>query len=203
MVTCILVYSPAISLALDNIDIYLSGYVQESIPSESHKNMRLNGRPVQQVSIGDGLGGGLKVGLYPDFTNRVVGVELEYGGFDGDLSFQQAGSVRKSNANLVILYSMVNLIVRYPHKRVRPYIGLGVGSVNGLLLNAKIPGRKDKALESAIAFGHQFLTGLQVNVHENVFLFGEYKYLNANFHWRQISVDFRSQHVIGGIGVLF
>ena len=203
MATFILVCSPATSLALDKIDIYLSGYVQRSIPSESHESMMSNGRPVQQLTIGGGLGGGLKVGLYPDFTNRVIGIELEYGGFDGDLSFQQAGSVRTSNADLVILYSMVNLIVRYPHKKVRPYIGIGAGSVSGLLRNAQIPERKDKALESAIAFGHQFFTGMQVNVHENVFLFGEYKYLSANFHWKQLSVDFRSQHVIGGIGVFF
>ena len=41
---------------------------------------------------------------------------------------------------------------------------------------------------------HQFFGGLQGNLTEKVFLFSEYKYFSANYHWKEFALDFRSQY---------
>lgn len=203
MVAVILVGSTDELMALDEIDIYLGGYAQGSMPSDSYNDVQAHGRSAQNLSVGGGLGGGIKIGLFHDVTNRIIGIELEYGGNGGDLRFQQLGSIGKSTADLVVLHSMVNLIVRYPHEFMRPYIGVGFGSSSGLLINAKVEGRKNKDVESSLAFGHQYFAGLHMNVSEKIFLFGEFKYIRAKYHWQKFSVDYRSQSVVGGIGYQF
>ncbi|WP_447970074.1 outer membrane beta-barrel protein [Nitrospira sp. M1] len=203
MVAVILVGSTDELMALDEIDIYLGGYAQGSMPLDSNKDIRVHGRTVQQSSIGGGLGGGVKIGLFHDVTKRILGIELEYGGTGGDIRVQPIGRQGESTSDLVTLHSMVNLIVRYPHKQIRPYVGVGVGSSSGLLINAKVEGRKNKNVESAIAFGHQYFAGLHMNVSEKIFLFGEFKYIRAKYHWKKFSVDYRSQSVVGGIGYQF
>ncbi len=50
---------------------------------------------------------------------------------------------------------------------------------------------------------HQFFGGVQGNVTEKVFLFSEYKYFSADYHWKQLALDFRSQYVLFGIGLRF
>ncbi|GJL62794.1 MAG: hypothetical protein NPIRA04_14480 [Nitrospirales bacterium] len=199
----ILVGSTDELMALDEIDIYLGGYAQGSMPSDSDSDVQAHGRSVQQSTIGGGLGGGIKIGLFHDITHRIIGIELEYGGNAGDLRFQQIGSIEKSTADLIVLHSMVNLIVRYPHETIRPYVGVGAGSSSGFLIHANVEGRKNKNVESALAFGHQYFAGLQVNIMEKIYIFGELKYVSANYHWKQLSLDYRSQSVVGGVGFLF
>lgn len=203
VVAVILVGSTDELMALDEIDIYLGGYAQGSMPSDSDNDVQALGRSVQNLSIGGGLGGGIKVGLFHDITHRIIGIELEYGGNAGDLRFQQIGSIDQSTADLVVFHSMVNLIVRYPHEHIRPYVGIGAGSSSGLLIHAKVEGRKNKKIESALAFEHQYFAGLQVNLREQIFIFGELKYVRANYHWKQLSLDYRSQSVVGGVGFQF
>jgi len=203
LVVVILVGSTDELMALDEIDIYLGGYAQGSMPSDSDNDVQAHGRSAHNLSIGGGLGGGVKIGLFHDITYRIIGIELEYSGNTGDLRFQQIGSIDKSTADLVVFHSMVNLIVRYPHEHIRPYVGVGAGSSSGLLIHAKVEGRKNKTVESALAFGHQFFAGLQVNLRENIYIFGELKYVSANYHWKQLSLDYRSQSIVGGVGFQF
>ena len=47
------------------------------------------------------------------------------------------------------------------------------------------------------------LGGVQGNLTEKVFLFSEYKYFSANYHWQQLALDFRSQYALFGIGLRF
>ena len=98
---------------------------------------------------------------------------------------------------------MVNLILRYPGKALVPYIGVGGGLSDGMLTHANIPGRSDQDFEGSWTFGYQFLGGVQGNLTEKMFLFSEYRYFSANYHWTQLALDFRSQYVLFGIGLRF
>ena len=44
---------------------------------------------------------------------------------------------------------------------------------------------------------------MQGNLTEKVFLFSEYKYASADYHWKQLALDFRSQYFLLGIGLRF
>ncbi|GJL66390.1 MAG: hypothetical protein NPIRA05_13610 [Nitrospirales bacterium] len=199
----LLVLSPVKLMAFDEIDIYFGAYAQGSIPSDSNKHIQSNGESVQRSSVHGGLGGGIKIGLFPDLTKRMVGIEFEYGGHSVDMGFQQAGGMSRSRADVIILQSTVNLLFRYPHKILRPYVGIGAGSSSGILIGASIDGRRDKSIESAMAFTHQFLAGVHSSVSQKVYLFGEWKYVSANYHWKALSVDYRSQSILGGVGFQF
>ena len=56
-----LTFFPQELKALDELDIYLAGYISNSFPSD--RDALLNGERIQGTSIGRGLGGGIKVGL--------------------------------------------------------------------------------------------------------------------------------------------
>jgi opacity protein-like surface antigen len=98
---------------------------------------------------------------------------------------------------------MLNLTLRYPGKAFVPYIGVGGGYSSGVLTHANIPGRSDRDFEGSWTFGYQFFGGLQGNLTEKVFLFSEYKYFSADYHWEQLALDFRSQYALFGIGLRF
>ncbi len=51
--------------------------------------------------------------------------------------------------------------------------------------------------------GYQFFGGVQGNLTEKVFLFSEYKYFSADYHWKELALDFRSQYALFGIGLRF
>ena len=86
---------------------------------------------------------------------------------------------------------------------VTPYVGLGGGWSHGMLLNPNITGRADKDFEAARAFGYQYLAGAQVMVSPKVYVFGEYRYFSANYHWDGLAVDFRTHYGVVGAGLRF
>ena len=114
---------------------------------------------------------------------------------------RSAGS--PASTNLWVFSSMVNLTLRYPGKAFVPYIGVGGGYSSGVLTHANIPGRSDRDFEGSWTFGYQFFGGLQGNLTEKVYLFSEYKYFSADYHWEQLALDFRSQYALFGIGLRF
>ena len=73
----------------------------------------------------------------------------------------------------------------------------------GTLLNPNIAGRADRDFDSARALGHQYLAGLRVMVSPKVFVFGEYRYFSANYHWEGLAVDFRAHYGVFGAGLHF
>ena len=121
------------------------------------------------------------------------------------LSFPIGGSIKKAkgDSGLMTSQSMVNLILRYPGNVFRPYAGIGGGLSSGILINADIPGRKDRKFETGTALGYQFFGGMHVVISERWFVFGEYQYFSANYHWKQLFLRYRSEDVLGGIGFLF
>ncbi len=190
--------------ALDNIEIYLAGYGMATQPS--NQGISLKGRGVSDEKIHGDPGLGLKIGLFPSFFHGYLGVELESFGQNNSLSFpvEENGVARgKGKSDLITYSSMVNLLLRYPGRNVRPYVGIGGGLSSGILLNPNIPGRKDNNIEMASAPGYQLFGGIQLVITKGWFVFGEYKYSSADYHWNQLSLNYRSEYFLGGFGYIF
>lgn len=185
-------------------DVYLGLYAMGSWPYNRDAFV-LTG-PAPGTSVGNGAGAGLKVAVFPVIGKGFLGIELESMGNSSNLSVPLttgpgAGTVGRTN--LWVFNSMANLILRYPGLPVIPYVGVGAGLSQGVLSGANIPGRSDQDFESSAAFGYQFLGGLQSDVTKRIFLFGEYKYLSANYHWQTLSLEYRCQYAVAGIGLRF
>ena len=190
--------------ALENIEIYLAGYGMATQPSNG--GLILNGQRILDEKIRGDVGLGFKIGLFPSFLHGYLGIELEPFGHHNSLSFpkgQSGTSMRQGQASLITYNSMVNLLLRYPGRFVRPYIGIGGGLSNGILYHADIPGRNNKNLETGTAPGYQFFGGMQLIITNHWFVFGEYKYNAAHYHWNQLSLNFQSEYFLGGVGYSF
>lgn len=184
-------------------EIDLAGYFLGSWP----RDQRLyNQGETVSASIQQGFGAGLKIGLFPHVTRRMLGIEIDSYGHGGALSFPNTANGHQNGtgrSNLLVLNTMVNLVLRYPGETVTPYLGIGGGWSHGTLLNPNITGRADQDFESARAFGHQYLAGAQVMVSQKVYVFGEYRYFSADYHWDGLAVDFRVHYGAVGVGLRF
>jgi opacity protein-like surface antigen len=187
--------------AQEKDDVYISLYVERTLPRD--RNAFLGGEEMANTTVANSMGAGLKLGFFPALAKGVVGIELESSGHGGEVNFLLMTNSKTAGTNLLVFNSMVNAIVRYPGENIRPYLGVGVGLSQGILTAPNIPGRTDTDFEAARSFGHQYLAGVQGMVSERSFLFAEYKYLSANYHWEKLSLDFRSHYVIAGIGIRF
>ncbi|MBH0204199.1 MAG: porin family protein [Nitrospira sp.] len=194
---------PPLTSAAEIGDVELSAYVLGSWPRDHEI---FNQGTMAAASIESGIGAGLKVGLFPDAMNRMVGVEIDTNGHSGEISFPNTANGRRNGigrSDLVILSTMVNLILRYPGETFRPYIGAGGGWSHAVLLDPDIDGRSDRDFDSARTFGYQALGGLQMAMNSKVFLFSEYRYFSAAYHWKQLAVDFHTHYGLIGAGLRF
>ena len=180
---------------------YVSVYVLGSLPS--NRNAVFHGGVSPDTTVGNGVGGGIKGGVFPRIGKGVIGIELEWYGHGGDVEFpltSGAAAGQHASTNLTVLNTMANLIVRYPGERIIPYAGAGLGISHSFLTATAIPGAADTDLGGSWTLGYQFLGGVQGSLTDQLFLFGEYKYFAANYHWEQLALHFRTQYLLGGIG---
>ena len=188
--------------AAETADVDIGLYSLGAFPSD-HGLFAQGGNP-SDTRITNGVGAGIKVAVFPHYLDNIVGIELESFGHGSEIAFSSSARVGSlASTNLWVFNSMVNLILRYPGKALVPYIGVGGGLSDGVLTHANISGRSDQDFESFWTFGYQFLAGVQGNLTEEVFLFSEYKYFSANYHWKQLALDFRAQYALFGIGLRF
>jgi opacity protein-like surface antigen len=204
LICLILLSAPSNGYGLENIEIYLAGYGMATQPLNQGLSFKENHITHERIHGDPGVG--VKVGLFPSLFNGYFGIELESFGQNNYLSFrieENSRATRKGKSGLVTYSSMVNLILRIPGRYARPYMGIGGGLSNGILHHSDIPDRKDRNIEPSSALGYQYFGGIQLVVAANWFVFGEYKYSAANYHWNQLSLNFRSEYFIGGIGYIF
>ena len=174
-------------------ELYVSLFMQGSHPL--NRPVRLQDDPYTNTDVQGGLGGGLKVGLFPAFAGHVLGLEAEVSGLDGkvDAPARTTGGVtRSANFRLQSISAMANLLLRYPGEVIQPYLGIGVGVSGGFardlnLQHSTIGFVRENAADGA--FAYQFLGGVRANVSERVFLFTEYKYFVANYQWESEFAD--------------
>jgi opacity protein-like surface antigen len=184
-------------------DVELGLYALGSWPRDEEV---FNQRTTVPASVQQGFGAGLKAGLFPAALHRAVGLEIDSNVHNGALFFPNIATGRTNEigrSDLLVLKTTLNVVLRYPGKSVRPYVGAGIGWATGVLLNPNIAGRDDQDLDDTRAFGHQFLGGTQLLFSQKVFLFAEYRYFSANFHWRSLAVDFRDHNALVGVGLRF
>ena len=188
--------------AAETADVDVGLYALGAFPSD--QGLFAQGGNPSDSRITKGGGAGLKAAVFPHSLGNIVGVGLEFFGHGSEITFSssaRAGST--ASTNLWVFNSMVNLTLRYPGKAFVPYIGVGGGYSSGVLTHANIPGRSDRDFEGSWTLSYQFFGGLQGNLTEKVFLFSEYKYLPADYHWKELALDFRSQYALFGIGLRF
>lgn len=195
-------------------DVELGLYALGSWPR--HQDIFNQGTSVP-ASVQQGFGAGLKVGLFPATLKRIVGLEMDSNMHGSALSFPNIANGRNNGtgrSDLLMINTTFNLILRYPGERIRPYIGGGIGWSHGTLLNPNIAGRDDTDFDSARAFTHQFLGGVQMVLNPQVplfatqrnvaiVLFGEYRYFSSNYHWVGLAMDLRTHYGLLGIGLRF
>lgn len=189
---------------LERFDAELSLYGLGGVPFD--KEAVLNGVGQAGTRVKAGAGAGFKAAFYPKALGGFVGLQYDFSGFSGEITFPLASggaSTHQASTDLTVLSSMLNLLVRYPRAAFTVYAGTGLGHSSGILSGTDIPGRSDGGVETASAFAYQFLGGVQANVSERLFLFGEYKYFSANYHWQALSLDFRVNYVLTGLGMRF
>jgi opacity protein-like surface antigen len=184
-------------------DVELSIYALGSRPRDVDV---FNQESTVSPSMRQGFGAGLKVGLFPSALHRMVGLEMDSNIHGGAISFpniDHGQDHETGRSDLLISNTTFNLILRYPHGMVRPYVGIGVGWSHGTLLNPNIAGRDDKDFDSAHALAHQFLGGGQFLISPKWFLFGEYRYFSSDYHWEGLAIDFRTHYGLVGAGLRF
>ena len=198
-------------------ELYISLYMQGSRPL--NRPARLQEDPFTNTDVQGGLGGGLKIGFFPAFAGRYVGLEAELSGLDGKVNAPTAtsgGVTRSANFRLQSINAMANLLLRYPGDVIQPYIGIGAGLSGGFardlnLQHSTIGTVHENAADGA--FAYQFLGGVRANITDRLFLFTEYKYFVANYQWESeftngsrgpsFTLNYRTHIIAGGFGVTF
>ena len=197
----VILLQPGLVAASETADVDIGLYALGAFPSD--QGLFAQGGNPSDTRITNGVGAGIKVTVFPHYLENMVGIGLESFGFGSGITFSSASAGSSPSTNLWVFNSMVNLILRYPGKAFAPYIGVGGGYSSGVLTHADIPGRSDQDFEGSWTFASQFFGGVQGNLTEKVFLFSEYKYASANYHWKQLALDFSSQYALFGVGLRF
>jgi opacity protein-like surface antigen len=198
----IVLLQPGWVAAAETADVDVGLYALGAFPSD--QGLVAQGGNPSDARIADGAGAGIKGAVFPHYFGNIVGVGLEFFGHGSEITFSSSAPTGPTaSTNLWVFNSTVNLTLRYPGKAFVPYIGVGGGYSSGVLTHANIPGRSDRDFEGSWTLSYQFFGGLQGNLTEKVFLFSEYKYLSADYHWKELALDFRSQYALFGIGLRF
>ncbi len=195
------------------IDLLLSGHVLGMFPRD--EDLSVGGNRISNTDVRGAIGAGIKFDIYPWFTKKIVGAEIEAFGLGGSVRAPRTISgvgTTQAQGSLIAITTMYNLMLRYPGETIQPYIGAGVGSSTGILYNANIQSGNVglSGTSSDLAFAYQFLSGVRVFVTKQLFLFGEYKYFVTKYSWdgegvgnQRVKLDLQTHLVSGGIGWSF
>jgi opacity protein-like surface antigen len=201
LVLMIVLLEPGWVAAAETADVDVGLYALGAFPS--NQGLFAQGGNPSDTRIANGAGAGIKGVVFPHYLGNFIGIGLESFGNGSEIKFSSLRDGSLASTNLWVFSSMLNLTLRYPERAFVPYIGVGGGYSSGVLTHANIPDRSDRDFETSWTFGYQFFGGVQGNLTETVFLFSEYKYFSANYHWKQLALDYRSQYLSFGIGLRF
>jgi len=201
---------PGIHASSDHApEIYGAIYVLGSLAK--NRNLNLGGEELPSTTVRDGAGAGFRAGVFPAFTGYVVGIQAESFGLGHELSAPASmgsSGIQSGRGTLLAWTTMVSLLVQYPGRLIKPYVGVGVGWSSSFLLDAQLMQgavtQTGTLRDTGLAF--QYFAGLRAHVTDSVFVFGEYKYFASRYQWGgslEPSLDLRTNIVAIGVGLSF
>ncbi|HKY72152.1 MAG TPA: outer membrane beta-barrel protein [Nitrospira sp.] len=176
-----------------------------------NRNLNVGGEELPSTTVRNGAGGGFRAGVFPAFTGYILGIQAESFGIGNEVTAPASlgsSGVQSGRGTLLTWTTMVSLLVQYPGKRFKPYMGVGAGWSSSYLLDAQITKgtmtQTGTLRDTSPAL--QYVAGLRAYMSERLFVFGEYKYFASRYQWSgglEPSLDFRTQIVALGVGLTF
>lgn len=193
---------------------YVSAYAGGVIPSDSDVAGNSGSGGKGEAIFDTGFGLGVKMGHW--FTER----NAPFFGLLVDLNahFPKIDKLKDTTTRVDIEFDMkvlsatINALMRYPEGNLRPYAGIGAGLYYAKIEDGALPvsvagmSAGSFASESDSVLGMQLLAGLDFVVSSNVSIFGEYRYVLANFEFGGnvgIDLDYRANEFFGGVTYSF
>ncbi len=211
------VFSSSVVMAQDKTGLYVGILGGTVFPADLEVTDK---SPTDPVTVADqdldnGYVFGAKVGCL--LPNKMFGLELEYNYVDAtDAGTQYAYTYLGFPVNLEGKISMnnlfLNLILRHPHGKFHPYIGIGPGwawvDYDDMKLSLNIGGLNISTVpqsESDNTFAFQVLAGVEADISpEASFVLG-YKYLQCEPELSKFQVDtrYRAHMITAGLNYYF
>jgi len=192
---------------------YVSVYGLGTIPRD--ENLSVEGIQFRNTDVKGGFGAGMKAGIFPAWTKGFIGAEVEMFGHGGEVAAPISGG-QFAQGDLSAIHAMVNIVARYPGQYLQPYVGAGGGGSLGFLtgVDIQIPPVQFTGDGVSGALAYQLFAGMRANLTSRFFVFGEYKYLAANYSWEakpdigfgpnlEVELNFRTQIIAAGVGISF
>lgn len=190
-------------------EIYGAIYVLGSLAK--NRNLNVGGEELPSTTVRNGAGGGFRAGVFPAFTGYIVGIQAESFGLGHEVSAPASmgsSGIQSGRGTLLAWTTMVSLLVQYPGKVLKPYIGIGAGWSSSFLVDATLTKgamtQTGTLRDTSLAL--QYVAGLRTYVTESLFVFGEYKYFASRYQWGgslEPSLDLRTHIVAIGVGLSF
>lgn len=201
-------------------EFYVAGFIDKGINPNGQLTFSSDPVGIPNTSFSGGVGGGGKIGVFPQFLKGALGAEFEV--FHSPIKISSPltmvnGTPRSVDATFHDTNLFFNILARYPGDFLQPYLGIGAGIAFGKLGGqGQIAGGTGPFSQSVsndlVGFAGQAIGGIRLNVTTHLFLFTEYKFLfgSANndcqkddpcpFH---TTLDFQSQYLSAGLGFRF
>ena len=196
---------------------YLSMYGGGAFPNnvDWHDNLGLGKRGT--IDLDNSPTVGVKIGHW--FTESAMpyfGVEVE-----GNLHFPDWSAVTTERslgfilvppvtsvvtADTTLFAGLFNFLARYPRGPVRPYAGGGLGFAVWDIGDQSLATVGTFKSETDTAFAWDLIAGLDLRVNRRLSLFGEYKYLGADFSFPDfigMDINYRASLAYGGLRMKF
>lgn len=144
---------------------------------------------------------GFGVNVSAGYNFAPARVEFEFGYKKADVDKVESGgfSAPVTDADIRVMSYMVNAYYDIDTKSaVTPYLGVGIGAVNGEL---RSPGFK----EDDTVFGYQVIAGAAINLNKNVAFDLSYRLLGAaeDFKAQDTELSYLSSNIMAGLRVNF
>lgn len=190
-------------------EIYGAIFVLGSLAK--NRNLNVGAEELPSTTVRNGGGGGFRAGVFPAFTGYIVGIQAESFGLGHEMSAPASmgsSGIQSGRGTLLAWTTMVSLLVQYPGKVLKPYIGIGAGWSSSFLVDATLTKgamtQTGTLRDTSLAL--QYVAGLRTYVTESFFVFGEYKYFASRYQWGgslEPSLDLRTHIVAIGVGLSF
>jgi len=154
--------------------LYIKGGIGYHIPGDIESDAQ-GARNAQTVEFDDGFIGYAAVGY--EFT-RILSVEAEIGYHSVDVSDLEFGNFTGQNVEgeETVFTFMANVIAQFGKKKIKPYIGVGIGGANYELDSLEATNFQPPDEADETVFAYQFIAGVGYQVTPKIQVGVDYRY---------------------------